>query len=159
MFQRLFNNRTLRDVCFSLCHRRNLFCLWWWGKRWRAVWSFESRLFRRRLFHAGLLSSGCRRRMGPSVWNRRRCDRGWRGMWLERWRRFWFGELNRDLLVWLVRLARGESSPCCKKDSGGGGMTALSARVQEVMHFWKRKSQTLNNWIISVVYTVNKRQI
>lgn len=41
----------------------------------------------------------------------------------------------------------------------GGGMTALSARVQEVMHFWKRKSQTLNNWIISVVCTVNKRQI
>lgn len=42
--------------------------------------------------------------------------------------------MNRDLLVWLVRLAQGESSPCCKKD-GGGGMTALSTRVQEVMHF------------------------
>lgn len=83
----------------SLSHRWNCVSLGWWRKGRRAVWGFEARLFRRRLFKGRCWTPRCRYGPGHSP----RGSGGGRGRHL-RW--CWspgFGVLDWQLLVCLVR--------------------------------------------------------
>lgn len=83
----------------SLCQRWNSISLGLWRKWWRAVWGFESRFFRSRLFkgysrHGYRLGlGGVHSQLGSGGWLR-----GLQWYWSP-----WFGVLDWHLLVSLVR--------------------------------------------------------